>query len=413
VPIWEKRLNQWCVNTRERWLRPLKPSIASWHPWAVLRHLRLSQFRSWQDDSRTVLTPGQRATWWLSWAAAPYAAGMRVRNFGYEHGWLTQRRLPVPVISIGNLTVGGTGKTPIVIEVTQWLLSAGRRVAVLSRGYRRTSRESFLLVSDGREILATQEEAGDEPCVIAQRCRLAVVAVGADRYRSGRRVLEQAAVDCIVLDDGFQHLGLHRDVNVLLVDATDASGLERVLPAGRLREPLTAARRATAVIVTRAEMPHQVDEVLTRLRSAVDTLPMTAQVVFQAVELVSLAGQASRSPDSCRSRAAFLVSGVGHPASFRATVEKLGVTVIGEAAYPDHHRYSPRDVAMVHARAVDLKADLVLTTEKDAGKIRPHLKQDDGRWWAVRLGVEWLTGEADIRKTLINVRLTAGRGVGA
>ena len=360
-----------------------------------------------------MLTPGQRPTWWLSWAAMPYAAAMRLRSFGYEHGWLTQRRLPVPVISIGNLTVGGTGKTPIVIEVTQWLLAAGRRVAVLTRGYRRTSRDPFVLVSDGREICATQEEAGDEPFVIAQRCRQAIVAVGADRYRSGRRVLEHAAVDCMVLDDGFQHLGLHRDVNVLLVDATDANGLEQVLPAGRLREPLTAAKRATAVIVTRAEMPHQVDEVITRLRSAVDSVPMTAQVVFRAVDLVSLAGQASRSCDWCRGRRAFLVSGVGHPSSFRATVERLGVTVLDEAAYPDHHWYSPRDVAMLQARATDLKAEHVLTTEKDAGKIRPHLKEDDGRWWAARLGVEWRTGEADIRKTLIDAQSIGGGAVGA
>jgi tetraacyldisaccharide 4'-kinase len=107
-----------------------------------------------------------------------------------------------------------------------------------------------------------------------------------------------------------------------------------------------------------------------------------------------------------------LVSGVGHPASFRTTAEKLGVTVLDESAYPDHHWYSPGDVAMLQARAADLKAELVLTTEKDAGKIRPHLRHDDGRWWAARLGVEWLTGEADMRKTVTEVRSTAERGAG-
>ena len=148
--------------------------------------------------------------WWLSWAAAPYERATRLRAYGYERGWFARRHLPVPVISIGNLTVGGTGKTPLVIQVTEWLLEAGRRVAVLSRGYRRTSREPRLLVSDGARIVATAEEAGDEPFLIAQRCPRAVVAVGVDRYRLGRHVLETCGVDCIVLDDGFQHLGVHR-----------------------------------------------------------------------------------------------------------------------------------------------------------------------------------------------------------
>jgi tetraacyldisaccharide 4'-kinase len=175
---------------------------------------------------------------------------VRLRVYAYEHGWLARRRLPVPVISIGNLTVGGTGKTPLVIQITEWLLKAGKRVAVLSRGYRRTSREPLLFVSDGARIIATAEEAGDEPFLIAQRCPEAIVAVGADRYRLARRVLETCGVDCIVLDDGFQHLAVHRDINLLLVDATDVDGLEGLLPAGRLREPMTAAKRATGVIVT-------------------------------------------------------------------------------------------------------------------------------------------------------------------
>jgi tetraacyldisaccharide 4'-kinase len=319
----------------------------------------------------------------------------------------------VPVISIGNLTVGGTGKTPIVIEVTQWLLAAGKRVAVLSRGYRRTSREPFLLVSDGAHILTTPEQAGDEPSLIAQRCRQAVVAVGADRYRSGLRVLERTPVDCIVLDDGFQHLGLHRDVDLLLVDATDANGLTQVLPAGRLREPLIGAKRATAVIVTRAETAHQVDEVVTRLRSAVASMPMTAHVAFRAVDLVPLSGQADRSWQWCRGKRTLLVTGIGHPASFRATAEQMGVMVLDEAVYPDHYWYGLRDVALLEARADDLKAELVLTTEKDAGKIRPHLTENNGRWWAARLGVEWLTGEAEIRKVIAQARPAQERGPSA
>ncbi|MBM4124838.1 MAG: tetraacyldisaccharide 4'-kinase, partial [Nitrospira sp.] len=137
--------------------------------------------------------------------AAVYGLAVRVRTVLYEKGWLARRKLPCRVISVGNLTVGGTGKTPMVIWITERLLAQGLRVAVLSRGYRRQSREPFLLVSDGRTVLAGISDAGDEPHLIARRCPSAVVAVGADRYRLGRWVLERFPIDCLVLDDGFQH----------------------------------------------------------------------------------------------------------------------------------------------------------------------------------------------------------------
>jgi tetraacyldisaccharide 4'-kinase len=348
-----------------------------------------------------VLTPGQKPTWWLAWAAAPYEVVVRLRAYGYERGWFAQRHLPVPVISVGNLTVGGTGKTPVVIEMTQWLLGAGKRVAVLSRGYRRTGREPVLIVSDGKRMLATPDQAGDEPYLIAQRCPKAVVAVGTDRYRLGRKVLETCAVDTVVLDDGFQHLGLHRDVNLLLVDASDAPGLEDMLPAGRLREPITAARRATAIIVTRAEEPSRVHDVLARLRSAVDPLPQTAQVAFRAGELVPVATGAGRPIQWCQGKRTLLVSGIGHGASFRETAEALGIQIVDEIAYADHYAYSRNDVEKLGKRADALKAELVLTTEKDAGKLRPYVTPDDARWWAARLRVEWLTGDIAIRNLIM------------
>jgi tetraacyldisaccharide 4'-kinase len=360
-----------------------------------------------------VLTPGQRPIWWLSWPSALYALAIRLRTYGYERGWFARQRLPLPVISIGNLTVGGTGKTPMVIEVTQWLLAAGSRVAVLSRGYRRTSREPFLLVCDGAKILATPQEAGDEPYLIAQRCPQAIVAVGADRHRAGLRVLNEFRVDCIVLDDGFQHIGLHRDADLVLLDATDANGLANLLPAGRLREPLTALERATAVIITRAETPGQVAEIMTRVQSLANPSVMTARVVFPAVETVSLSSLGSRPREWSQGKRALLVSGVGHPASFRATADQLGVTVLDEATYPDHYMYGTSDIAALRGRAAALKADVVLTTEKDAWKIRPHLGENDDRWWAVRVSVEWLTGEAEIRKTIMEARTGAQKEVGA
>jgi tetraacyldisaccharide 4'-kinase len=353
-----------------------------------------------------VLTPGHRPTWWLLWAAIPYNIAVRLRAHAYNQGWLRRRRLPVPVLSIGNLTVGGTGKTPLVIDIATWLLTEGKRVAVLSRGYRRVSRAPMVIVSDGARIHVSPQEAGDEPYLIAERCPQAVVAVGADRYQLGRWVLNQFPVDCLLLDDGFQHLGLQRDVDLLLLDATDYYGLDQVVPAGRLREPLEASRRATAVIFTKADTQSDIDQVVRRLRSVLNPLPMTAQVVFrtEALRSVLLTARQSDGPDGqwYKGKTALLVSGIAHAASFKNMVDQLGLTILEEVVNADHHLYTNEDIVTLRRRAAERKAELVITTEKDAVKLRPFLTPADTGWWAVRLRTEWTAGSAALRQMILS-----------
>lgn len=227
------------------------------------------------------LLPGQPVRKGLYWVAGLYGLIIRCRLWCYRQGWLTTTRLPCRVVSVGNLTVGGTGKTPIVILLTEWLVAKGKRVAILSRGYKRTSTVPYLLVSDGSRILAGPSEAGDEPFLMAQRCPRAVVAVGADRVALGRWVLEQYPVDYIMLDDGFQHRALHRDVDLVLLDATDAAGLDALLPSGRLREPLEALERASAVVITRADSRQDVEAVQQRLRKIARPSEDVIEVVFR------------------------------------------------------------------------------------------------------------------------------------
>ena len=341
--------------------------------------------------------PGSSVRWWWLWVAIPYGmiAGLRARF--YDWGWLEERKLPVPVISIGNLTLGGTGKTPIVIKLAEWLLAEGKRVAILSRGYGRSSGHPRLLVSDGERLAAGPLEAGDEPYLIARRCPKAVVAVGADRYELGRWVESRFPVDCFLLDDGFQHLALYRDVNLLLVDATDASGLDAVVPAGRLREPIAAAARATMIIVTRADLTAQVAQVMQRLHKATESLPDPVQVLFRPEELVSLTSEETRPLAWCPGKTALLCSGIGHAASFRTTAEEVGFRLLHEIRYGDHHLYTPADVDRMRAKAGDLKVDLVVTTEKDAGKLVKHLTPTDTNWWAIRVGTEIIAGEERLR----------------
>ena len=346
-----------------------------------------------------MLNPGTKISWWLLWVAIPYGIVMWLRARCYEWRWFAQRKLPIPVISVGNLTVGGTGKTPVVILLTDWLLAQGRRVAILSRGYCRTSRQPFLLVSDGERLLAGPREAGDEPFLMAQRCPKAIVAVGADRYALGRWVLDRFPVDCVVLDDGFQHLGLYRDENLLLVDATDVDGLKAMVPAGRLREPLSAAARATAILVTRSDDPMNIDKVLEQLGGMGQALPDVFHVTFGSEGLTSVTTQERQTNDWCVGKTAILCSGIGHARSFRPVAIALGFRILDEVVYPDHHRYSAAEVERLRAKVQTTQADLVLTTEKDAGKLVAWLKPTDP-WWAVRLSTRVTKGEERLRQRL-------------
>jgi len=349
-----------------------------------------------------LFTPGSHVRWWLLWAAIPYGIVTGLRARLYQWGWLAQRKLPVPVISVGNLTVGGTGKTPVVIRLAEWLLAEGRRVAILSRGYGRTSRSKRLIVSDGAQLLVGPHEAGDEPFLIATRCPTAIVAVGADRYELGQWVLSRFPIDCILLDDGFQHLALHRDVNLLLIDATDLSGLGAILPAGRLRESITAATRATMIVVTRAHVAEQVASVVQRLREVMDSMLEPVQVVFRPEIIVSVRSGESRSLSWCGGKKAILCSGIGHSTSFRAMAEGLRLRLLDEVQYPDHHQYTKADIDRLRSRAEELTADLILMTEKDSGKVALFLTETDHDWWAVRLSAEVAVGEERLRQMILS-----------
>lgn len=350
------------------------------------------------------LQPGQPVCRGLQWVAGLYGLVTRFRLWCYRRGWFSITRLPCRVVSVGNLTVGGTGKTPIVILLAQWLLANGQRVAILSRGYKRMSREAHLLVSSGSKRLANPSQAGDEPFLIAQRCPQAVVAVGADRVSLGRWVLEQHPVDCLILDDGFQHLALHRDVDLVLLDATDAAGLDALLPAGRLREPLTGLDRASAIIITRAEVRQDVDGMLSYLRDVVRSPLPAIEVVFRPVLLVSIIAEEQQSVGWGLKRKAWLVSGIGNSPSFRRSAESIGIEIVGESAFEDHHHYTPSEIEHIRKAMQGTESEIVLTTEKDGGKLAALLTPSDP-WWMLRLGTEVVHGEEHLR-ALIGVPLS-------
>ena len=333
----------------------------------------------------------------LDLLAIPYGMAVKTRAGLYDWGWLAQRRLPKPVISVGNLTVGGTGKTPVVMWLANWLQAQGVQVGILSRGYRRADESKLRIVSDGQRVLATYEESGDEPFLMARSCPGVVIAVGADRYQLGRWVLDQFPIDCFILDDGYQHLGLHRNVNFLLIDALGGEGLQKLLPAGKLREPLSAAKRASALCVTRANHASNIHEILSPLQEIIPKSIPSICIQFHAGMLRHIPTKRTEPIEWVTNKQVMVFSGVGNASAFRKTVESLGVQILEEIVFPDHFSYTGSHLSEIRGRMKEIGVSIVLTTEKDAVKLEPLLQEHD-EIWAVTLDVQISDGRENLEQ---------------
>lgn len=313
-----------------------------------------------------------------------------IRLFLYQVRLLRTRRLNTLVISIGNLTVGGTGKTPLVIALAEYLSGKGLMVGILSRGYKGKRSEDLEWVSDGQQLLASPEEAGEEPYLMATRLKNVPVVVGRDRYRSGKCLLERFKPDAILLDDGFQHLRLYREINLLVIDGTLPFGLPepegRLLPRGILRESLRGIRRASAVLVSRMEQCDQWPEILRRVRYYHPQVPVFG-VFFKPTRLIELASGKVGEIASLKGVSILAFSGIGHPASFRFFLEQLEAKVVAEVAFEDHHRYTAEEIKQLIRTAQANGAEVLMTTEKDGVKIREFLSPEDPVW-ALRVDID-------------------------
>ena len=295
-----------------------------------------------------------------------YRGAVSARLTAYRRGWLRSSRLPVPVVSVGNLTFGGTGKTPTVIALVRDLVKRGRHPAVLTRGYGRSATEPLVLI--GPDPSATARRAGDEPLELANRLPGVPVVVDPDRVRGGIEALGRDA-DVLVLDDGFQHLRLERDLDLVLVDAGDPWGGGRMPPRGRLREPMTGLARAHAVLVTKvaAGSSAVVDEVQRMAEEIAPGMP----VLSARLEPTSVRHNGeSIGPEVLAGRRVLATAGLGRPEGFAELLRAAGAEVVESRWFADHHPWSPADVDGVVQRAVELDATPV-TTAKDAVKMPP------------------------------------------
>jgi len=296
----------------------------------------------------------RRLLWPLS---VLYSLVARIRVWCYAHGILRTKKLPGTVISVGNLTVGGTGKTPMVLWIAERLAAEGKSTAILTRGYRGSSSGE-----------ARGEPQSDEVALLRERLAGKVkIGVGADRYKNGQALARHGA-EYFVLDDGFQHLRLARDADIVLIDATDPFGGGMTLPAGRLREPVSALRRADVLVITRSvQAPAPAIEAMIRRHTkssifyAVTKLENVLRVPQLAVALPT---------EDWRRARFFAFCGIGNPSAFFEDLRRWGFQVAGERSFPDHHVYDVQETRELELAAANSGAEALLCTEKDVWNLR-------------------------------------------
>jgi len=333
-----------------------------------------------------VLQPLRRLLWPLSLL---YGIGVRARVWLYANGWFKQKRLNATVISVGNLTVGGTGKTPMVIWLAEKFLADGKRVAILSRGYRGANG-----TSDEIELMKFRLQS-----------RVSF-GVGKNRFAEGRGIESRQSIDVFLLDDGFQHLQLACDLNILLMDASRPLAAELLLPAGRLREPVAAMSRANLIIFTRAEPASGTLEAVGKLDRYPVFAASTRLLGFRRFggEIAPLSG------DEIGAGPFFAFCGLGNPDAFLRDLANWGLAICGQAIFPDHHRYTQGDMLKVMQAGKRAGANAFVTTEKDAQNLGV-LKFEEAPVYVAVIDLI-VTPEADFRNVL-DQTLAASAGAAA
>ena len=330
--------------------------------------------------------------------ASAYRLGAALRAMAYERGWIAARTLKRPVVSVGNLTVGGTGKTPLVAYVAKTLLGRGLKPAILTRGYGRGGGPRLIAIDPGPSRAPDPRRVGDEPALLARQLPDVPIVVSSDRYRGGHVAEERFGVDVHILDDGFQRLSLARALDIVALDATQQLSNASLLPAGRQREPLSAMRRADVAVFTRTELGANcaLRDLAGRINPAVELF----NACTKPDGLTDIVSGKVYPLDAFQREPVYAFCGVGNPQAFFADVEAWGFRLAGQRSFSDHHVYSNRDHFALRRAATMTGAKALVTTEKDAMNLPSSVE------WAVpvlafRIKIELLEAGA-FEETLLS-----------
>ena len=331
----------------------------------------------------------KRVLLWLP--AKLYELAVRLRVAAYETGYLKPKSLDATVISVGNLTLGGTGKTPMVEYIARYLRSEEHKVAILTRGYARESSGMQVLNDSNKENASRDKssyrESGDEPLMLAGSLPEVPVIVNKNRYEAGICAQEAFGSDIIVLDDAYQHLALARDLNILLIDATDPFGDFEMPPFGRLREPLYGIKRADAVIVTRADRPFDHAQTLGIIKYYCGDKTPILYFYSTINGLRHLGTGESYDVKDFVGWNVAVACGIANQRAFSDDILQVGINIVSECFFADHHAFRQEDLDQTTVAAREACADAILTTEKDAVRLE-GLKQGDVPIYAAQLQLE-------------------------
>ncbi len=338
------------------------------------------------------------------------------RHFLFEKGIFRHHTLGCQVISIGNLTVGGTGKTPIVEVFARAFAREGRQVAVLSRGYKkvehgfwkkmldkitgRERRRPPRVVSDGKQLLLNSAMSGDEPYMLASNLRDVAVLVDKDRVKSGRYAINKFSCDTLILDDGFQYRSLKHWVEIVLVDCTSPFSNGYMLPRGLLREPVEHISRADFIFITKSTGKGN-EQLIERLRT-LNSRAEISECAHRTKYLENIYTGERKPLEFLSGRSAAAVSGIASPEGFEKELVRLGARIVYARRFADHHRYTQQEIINIINRSAMEKADLVVTTEKDAVRF-PEIKRHDVPVYFLRVEIELLSGIEDFNACISRI----------
>jgi tetraacyldisaccharide 4'-kinase len=342
-------------------------------------------------SGRSTGLPAALLRFFMGVAATGYSLVVRLHNFLYSKRWLEIHTADVPVISIGNITAGGTGKTPLVIWICRFLQNKNVPCAILTRGYK-THTKKRATSDEGR---ATR----DEPAILTESCPQAKVIINPDRVAAARLAVGVGA-KVLIMDDGFQHRRLARDLDIVTIDATCPFGYGKLLPAGLLREPVVSLKRAEAAVLTRCDQISESD--LSRTKEKLQLINpdmIVARSIHKPICAKSTAGE-KITLEQLRSRNIFAFCGIGNPDAFLSTIKNTGANLVGSKIYNDHYHYTDADFDDIHNQANRLGADLILSTQKDHTHYATCATQYDIPFAYLAVEIKFTSGEDKLKQLI-------------
>jgi len=326
----------------------------------------------------------------------------RLRRFFYYYGLFPQNNFQVPIISVGNLTFGGTGKTPFTLWLGSWLLERQKKVMVLTRGYKGKLENSSGIIRAGRRLGFNPNEYGDEASLLARRLKNATIVVGKNRSANLDFFFELENPDVVLLDDGHQHLKLSRDLNIVLFDSTMPLESYRVAPSGYMRENFQALQDTSVVVFTRADQvdEEKIQKLKDRISPYLSKEAIFVRMKYQASGLFDLGYRKKYDLSDLSGKKVIAVAGIASPASFYKILEENGAEIIEKLSYPDHHFFKPAEMEDILDKAAKHEA-IVVTTEKDMVKMRRIV--DDNRIVYLEISSTFVEGEENLKQLLSRV----------